>query len=291
VLSGNQIEDINYRREFGGHETAAIKFHHSVDAVVCDNLIRRVYNLEGQAAFGMWIDFGNQGTRITRNVVYDTDTEALFFEMNHGPILVDNNILISAGTRGIASNSEALVLAHNLFINCNFSYGTEPEERRSGYYEPHTRIVIGSKSVVHQDDKFYNNLFIGSGLEGIAYSEGSNADYNVFLEGAQKSSFGDEQSVVDPYITHFRIEEEDHSVRITFSVNKAALQLQHPIVNADLVRVFRTTGQSIEDRYGHPVTVDTDYNSTEFSRPKAGPLSDLARGINEINWEYNRTGD
>jgi len=34
LIIGNLIEDTNYRREFGGWETAAIKFHNSVDTVI-----------------------------------------------------------------------------------------------------------------------------------------------------------------------------------------------------------------------------------------------------------------
>jgi len=43
LIVGNLIEDTNYRKEFGGWETAAIKFHKSVDAVIRGNLIRGVY--------------------------------------------------------------------------------------------------------------------------------------------------------------------------------------------------------------------------------------------------------
>ncbi|MCL4193544.1 MAG: DUF1565 domain-containing protein, partial [Thermoguttaceae bacterium] len=69
LIAGNLIEDTNYRREFGGWETAAIKFHNSVDTVISGNLIRGVFRQE-QGAFGIWIDFGNQGIRITRNIIY-----------------------------------------------------------------------------------------------------------------------------------------------------------------------------------------------------------------------------
>ena len=44
VISSNFIEDTNYRREFGGWETAAIKFHQAVDTVISGNLIRGVYH-------------------------------------------------------------------------------------------------------------------------------------------------------------------------------------------------------------------------------------------------------
>lgn len=65
LIAGNLIEETNYRREFGGWETAAIKFHNSVDTVISGNLIRGVFHQQ-QGAFGIWIDFGNQGIRITR---------------------------------------------------------------------------------------------------------------------------------------------------------------------------------------------------------------------------------
>jgi len=110
VIVGNLIEETNYRREFGGWETAAIKFHQSVDTVIAGNLIRTVRH-RSHGAFGIWMDWANQGTRITGNVIYDTATAAIFLEMDHGPILVDNNVVIGGGVR---SNSEATVFAHNL---------------------------------------------------------------------------------------------------------------------------------------------------------------------------------
>ena len=39
---------------------------------------------EIQGAFGIWIDFGNQGIRISGNVIYNTEAATVFLEMNHG---------------------------------------------------------------------------------------------------------------------------------------------------------------------------------------------------------------
>lgn len=57
-----------------------------------------------------------------------------------------------------------------------------------------------------------------------------------------------------------------------------------PQVNAGLVGVFPTVGQTIEDRYGHPIKVDTDINGRKYSQPVAGPLADLKQGLNTIVW-------
>ena len=279
VISGNLIEDTNYRREFGGWETAAIKFHHSVDTVISGNLIRGVFR-QKQGAFGIWIDFGNQGIRITRNIIHNTEAATVFLEMNHGPILVDNNVLVGEAVR---SNSEATVFAHNLFVDCGYEY-TPDVNRRSGYYEPHTTKAAGNKTGTAQDDKWYNNIFVRRGLDRVKTAPGYASDNNVFLEGARKSSFGDGNGTVDPHVTGLVIEDHPLGTTITFSGGDAPRRVNGPRVNAELVGVFPTVGQTIEDRDGNPITIDTDINGTRFSRPTPGPLADLKRGENAIIW-------
>ena len=279
VISGNLIENTNYRKEFGGWETAAIKFHNSVDTVISGNLIRGVFRQQ-QGAFGIWIDFGNQGIRITRNVIYNTEAATVFLEMNHGPILVDNNVLIGAAT---LSNSEATVFAHNLFVDCGYEYNPDLT-RRSAYYEPHTTKTAGRKTGTAQDDKWFNNIFIRRGLDGVKTAQGYASDYNVFLEGAKKSSFGDNNSVVDPLATALTVEDHPLGATITFSISDAPLRVNGPRVSAELVGVFPTVGQTIEDRDGHPINISTDINYKRFSRPIPGPLANLQRGKNAIIW-------
>ena len=129
LITGNLIEEINYLREFGGWETAAIKFHRSVDVEISYNVIRGVRNLFSCAGFGIWIDFANQGSRISRNIIYDIDNYCIHLEMNHGPILLDNNILIgktfsikaegsgfSQHPGGVNTSTDGVVYAHNLFL-------------------------------------------------------------------------------------------------------------------------------------------------------------------------------
>jgi hypothetical protein len=283
VIAGNFIEDTNYRKEFGGWETAAIKFHNSVDTLIEGNLIRGVFR-EQQGAFGIWIDFGNQGLRITRNVIYDTEEATLFLEMDHGPTLVDNNILIGAEVR---SNSEATVFAHNLFADCPYEYHPDVG-RRSGYFQPHTTKTVGSKTGTAQDDKWFNNIFVRQGLDRVKTAEGYQSDYNVFLEGAKKSSFGDQNSLVDPFVTGLAVEDRPLGATVTFSVNGATLQVNGPRVGAELVGVFPTVGQTIEDRYGRPITIETDINGKRFPHAIPGPLATLNAGKNEISWSLGK---
>ncbi|MEJ2701971.1 MAG: right-handed parallel beta-helix repeat-containing protein [Sedimentisphaerales bacterium] len=282
VISGNLIEDTNYRREFGGWETAAIKFHNSVDTIISDNLIRGVFR-QIQGAFGIWIDFGNQGTRITRNIIYNTEAETVFLEMDHGPTLVDSNVLIGKPVR---SNSEATVFAHNLFVDCGYVYRPDTR-RRSGYFKPHTTETVGRKSGTACDDRWFNNIFARRGLDNVKNAPGYASDYNVFLEGADKSTFGDEHSVVDPFVTGLSVKDHPLGATITFSVNDAPFRVQGPRVNADLVGLFSTVGQTIEDRDGRPITVDTDIDGTKFEKPIVGPLATLKQGENTITWTFH----
>jgi hypothetical protein len=279
LIVGNLIEDTNYRKEFGGWETAAIKFHNSVDTVISGNLIRGVYH-QKEGAFGIWMDFGNQGTRITRNIIYNTQAATIFLEMDHGPTLVDNNILIGQPVR---SNSEATVFAHNLFVDCGYDYSPDTG-RRSEYYTPHTTKTVGRKTGTAQDDKWFNNLFVRKGLDRVEAAPGYTSDYNVFLEGARKSSFGDEHSLVDPYVTGVAIKDQPRGATIAFSAHEAALRVKGPLVNAKLVGVFPTVGQTMEDRGGKPIEVNTDINGKEYASPIAGPLADLKSGLNTIVW-------
>ena len=54
-----------------------------------------------------------------------------------------------------------------------------------------------------------------------------------------------------------------------------------------MVGVFSTVGQTIEDRYGNPIKVNTDINGKKFADPIAGPLADIQQGKNTFEWMYH----
>jgi hypothetical protein len=100
--------------------------------------------------------------------------------------------------------------------------------------------------------------------------------------------FGDEHSAVDSFAAGFTHDDHRLGVTIRFSVNEAALSLGGPWIDKELVGVFSTVGQTIEDRHGNPIRVDTDLNGRKYSRPVPGPLADLKQGINEIVWAFEK---
>ena len=288
LIEHNLIEHTNYRKEFGGYETAAIKFHNSVDTVIRGNLIRYV-SREIQGAFGIWIDFGNQGTRISGNIIYGTDEAAIFLEMNHGPALVDNNILIGGGHR---SNSENTVFAHNLFVDYAWSYNQDLG-RRSRYFTPHTCEEAGRKTGVPANEKWYNNVFIGRGLDSVEEAEGYASSHNVFIH-AKPSEFGEMNSILDEDSNVLWTLDLDNPLgcELTFSNNEEAFHAERPWVDADLVGVFPVVEQTLEDAAGNSIRVDTDIlgEVREGASPTAGPFENLRDGENIIVWELESAG-
>ncbi len=285
LIEGNLIEETNYRREFGGWETAAIKFHNTVDATIRHNLIRGVYHQQ-QAAYGIWIDYANQGLRITGNLIYDTQTATIFLEMNHGGMLIDNNVLIGGGLQG---QSEGNVFAHNLFVDCGYHHNPDLE-RKSAWYVPHTTREAGADHGVPADERWYNNIFVGRGLDFVKANPGNRADHNLFLGGAKRSGFGDEHSVESPGGIDLKREDSRTGVVIRYTLPEMVSQLRCPVVDAGLVGVFQRVGQSIEDRDGAPITVNTDINGAKRMGTVPGPLAKSVAGGNVIEWVLRRTG-
>ena len=297
LIANNLVQDINWLREVGGDEIAGIKFHLSVDTEIRGNLIRRVRREKLQSAsnqisngggYGIWMDWSNQGTRITGNIIYDTESNNIFLEMNHGPILVDNNILMGGG---IASSSEANLITHNLFIDCPFAFS--PALGRWSYHnKPHTHMVIGEKREgIPRNDRCYNNLFVRCGLDKLKAFEECISDNNIYLAGAKKSTWGDRSSVESTFAPVITRTESDHGVKIDFTLNQDAVDATGPWVSAKMIGVLDPSEQSIEDRYGNPIAVDQDIRGQKRLKPIPGPLALPISGTNSIEWQMAQASD
>jgi parallel beta-helix repeat protein len=318
TISGNLIEEINYLKEFGGWETAAIKFHRSVDVDISDNVIRGVHTMFTCAGFGIWMDWGNQGVRISRNIIYNNDNFGIHLEMNHGPFLVDHNIVVGntrikvRGTEigqypgGVNSSTDGVIYAHNLFVDAATVY-TDFPLRKSLYFLPHTKTEAGRRDGTPREDKWVNNLFIAKGLDQLAFlrfrlkagekselkvdledfqgAPGMLCDYNLYLSGAKPASFGDTHAASSPSAANFKIESHAHGAEMSFQLDDITTSLQGPLVDSALAGVISTTQQTLEDKNGLKIVVDTDLNGVPFKTPTPGPLSTLKKGTNTFSWK------
>ena len=159
IVTGNSIHDIHVRRLFSGAEMGGIKFHGAIDVEIRGNHIYRTDR-------GIWLDWMAQGARVTGNLLHDNGAggdamQDLFLEVNHGPILVDNNILLSEHSHWM--QSEGIAYAHNLFTGtlnmANSTASIAPDPRLTPYYKPHSTEMVALHGFKWGDVRYYNNLF------------------------------------------------------------------------------------------------------------------------------------
>ena len=271
TITGNTIHDIHVRRLFGGAEMAGIKFHGAIDVQISRNHIYRTCR-------GLWLDWMAQGTRVTGNLFHDND-EDVFVEVDHGPFLFDNNLLLSS--LSLTDNSQGGAYAHNLFSGAIKMLPFD--SRQTPFLKAHSTAVAGYHDNPRSDNRFYNNLFV----QRADLSEYDNAqlpvwmDGNVFLKGA-KPSRHEKQPVVEP--------EFDPGIRLAGKADGLYLEIKFDQAwNGEGTRKFVTTsllGRAAipdlpyEQPDGSPIQINTDYfgRSRSNSHPTPGPFEDPGQG-------------
>ncbi len=286
LIEGNLIQDINYRKLYGGFETAGIKFHFTADLTIRNNVIRRVRNPGGDISLapGIWVDTSNQGIRITGNVIYDIDDDraVIMIEKNFGPNLVDNNV-ISGGPIN-EFDSEASVFVHNLFVNSPIDDYWHDDRTPSWWY-PHSLTEAGTAMPTpFAGDRVYNNIFIGSGPRN-----GSDNDYkgdnNVYYQGAVMDTYGNAASIVEPdFNADLRFKDLPDGVKITFKADSAPKSVSCPLITREFIGIYARMNQGIENPDGSPITIDRDLSGAgrDTTHPTAGPFENLNEGENSF---------
>lgn len=172
IIEDNHIHHINNMMELGGAEISGIKIHAAIDIIMRRNHIHH-------CTMGIWCDWEAQGTRITGNLLHDNQmpsyakplpggmmSQDIFVEVSHGPTLIDNNILLSEVS--IRMPTEGLALVHNLICGaftsidagCDSIVEGKLRQRYTPYHIPHRTEVMGFMTILHGDDRFYNNIFV-----------------------------------------------------------------------------------------------------------------------------------
>jgi hypothetical protein len=258
-ISNNDIHDTWEKRQFGGAEMAGIKLHAAIDVVIENNRIYR-------AGRGLWMDWMAQGTRITHNVLYENTTDDLFVEVDHGPFVVDHNLLLSGVSLRDVSEGGAYV--NNLMAGRIYS---SPEPRRSTpYHKAHSTALAGLNSTTGGDDRFYNNIFVGGGSEADTnpLRTGSfglwvynHREYplqtggNVYLRGARPyvgEVVGLNLPECDPKI---RVVEEGARVYVRMNLDPRMGQVAAVAVNTAMLGRTKVAGLPYENADGSPLVM------------------------------------
>ncbi len=289
LIENNHIYNIWTKRQFAGAEIAGIKLHAAIDVVIRHNHINN-------AGRGLWMDWMAQGTRITGNLLYDNTTDDLFVEVNHGPFLVDNNIFLSP--LALYDMSQGGAYAHNLIAG---RIRSSPEPRRSTpYHKAHSTELVGLNSIAGGDNRFYNNIFVGSGgppattkadadplrLGGYGLWVYNHREFplftagNVFFRGARpyfKEEAALNLAAVDPKP---EIIEEAGRVYLRMRWDPAMNQAATRLVTTALLGKARVSGLPYENPDGSPITIDTDYlkKKRNSNSPSPGPFETPGQG-------------
>lgn len=166
------IHNVCNSQQLGGAETAGIKLHAAIDVTIRRNHIHH-------SIMGVWLDWEAQGARISQNLMHDNHrpdgilpargamfSNDVFIEVGHGPTLIDNNVLLSKVS--VTMPSQGLAMVHNLMLGSfalvnsgvDSIVNGQREPRYTPYHIRHRTEVAGFMSILHGDDRAYNNIFI-----------------------------------------------------------------------------------------------------------------------------------
>ena len=209
------IHHICNSQQLGGAETAGIKLHAAIDVTIRRNHIHN-------CIMGVWCDWQAQGARITQNLLHDNQrpdgiqpargamfSNDVFIEVGHGPTLIDNNIMLSKVS--LAMPSEGIACVHNLmlgsFVLINSGVDSivngQREPRYTPYHIRHRTEVAGFMTILHGDDRIYNNIFVQNAPVTDPARTAMNSDY----EKVGTASF-DIFPTYDEWISNFMMDRE-----------------------------------------------------------------------------------
>ncbi|MGN0534700.1 MAG: right-handed parallel beta-helix repeat-containing protein [Eubacterium sp.] len=302
-ISGNHIHHINIRHEFSGAETAGIKLHAAIDAVIEKNVIHHCNR-------GIWLDWEAQGAVVSKNALFcNNDDQDLFIEVCHGPCIVENNLLLSR--QSFLNVSQGTALIHNLFAG---DIQLIPDTNRfTLYHLPHSTMVGGVMHIYGGDDRIINNIFVGQGrglkknlsdlfrknkcaygtacYEGYRYSADNKdlknktlpvtACSNIYFNGAKSWSRENNSRVISDFKADIRVAEENGHYYLYsnlgdilsdgFTAHRAATQI--------LGSAFESE-QLYENRDGSPYSADSDFfDNQRGEKVKIGPFENFVSKI------------
>lgn len=298
----NHIYNIALKREFYGHEIAGIKLHAAIDVQIHHN---RIHN----CSLGIWSDWQTQGTRFSKNLLYNNCRD-IFVEVTHGPYLVDHNIM----TADYAFDN---VAQGGAYIN-NLIRGKMVQhkvlDRSTQYHLPHSTKIAGFSLVYGGDDRFYNNIFIGAeGLEGVGTSHYNGyttsldeyttkvhkypgdleaflkveqpvyINNNMYLNGASSFERENDKVVDNNYDPNISIIEDGDDVYLSLDLPDSIENILGEIHSTETLPRVRIVDAEYDNPDGSKLILDTDYlDIKKDMKSPLGPLLNLKKGKNYI---------
>ncbi len=200
LIEDNVIEGTGWQKMELSWEAGGIKLHNSIGGLIRRNVFRNTFRADH-----LWLDCGNENTRITSNLFLNgiEQREAIFIECTkEGVNLIDNNIIWNVEGRfdpaqipeepgssgwyklreldvvngyGIyCEGTDRLRIVHNLIGKC----------RHSGYYAKPVGFRMSGleRGGTSRKAKIFNNIFYECGEAAIVFpTEDNEADGNLYV--------------------------------------------------------------------------------------------------------------
>ncbi len=287
IVEGNIIHDIHIRRLFTGAEMAGIKFHGAIDVQIRNNHIYR-------ANMGVWLDWMAQGVQVKNNLMHDNGRD-LFLEVDHGPMLVSNNILLSKTS--LLMNSSGAAFVHNIFGG-KFDV-IAYDERLTPYHKPHSTFVESLHNNPGGDMRFINNLFVNGG-NASQYHKAMlpvTFDGNVFTKGSKRPLPENIKSVKEvAAIEKYTLDKPDFDAKANLTGGRDGIYLEiildknwntgqrRNLVTSELMGKAIIPDLPFENTDGSKVVIDTDYlhKKRNTQNPSPGPFEISGSGKQKI---------
>jgi len=235
-----------------------------------------------------------QGTQITGNLMHNNDGKSsgkvgffeagggqdIFLEVNHGPCLVANNILLSSQSIFNASHGSAFV--HNLMRKVDPTL-TRWLPRKTPHLVPHGTAIMGQYDNRGGDDRFINNIFIAPAT--LAHYNTPSLpmmmEGNVFTKGSFSSTQETKALLDTSFETKPTIEIRNGQAWLRVSSNPSWLrERKRRLVTTEILGKAIVPQQAFENSDGSPLRIDTDYfaKKRKVSNPFPGPFETPVNG-------------
>lgn len=285
TIENNDIYNIWFKRQWTGAEMGGIKIHASIDMVIRNNRL-------ANCGRGLWLDWMCQGARVTGNLLYNNTTDDLFVEVNHGPFLIENNILLSP--LSIRDWSEGGAYVHNLIAG---NIQLTPQKRYTPYQVPHGTEMGGLEQTKCGDNRYFNNIFVGGVKEGRNSKTGlgiykkaelpMTVNGNVYLNKAIKYKQEKDKLVLD-YNPDIKIEEKGNEIFLKMNFDKQISKMKNQTITSELLGKALIPDLPFVNPDDTPFKIEKDFlgNEKNEKNPTAGPFEKPGSGIISVKvWE------
>lgn len=267
------------------------------------------HNRIHDCSLGIWSDWQTQGTRFSKNLLYNNNRD-LFVEVSHGPYIVDHNIMASDYALDNVAQGGAYI--NNLI--CGDMVLRNVLDRSTQYHLPHTTKIAGFSLVYGGDDRFYNNIFVGAeNLEGVGTSHYANhttslEEYisevhknsgdleaflkveqpvyindNMYLNGAKAFDREKDNLIDDNFDPNISIIEDKDEVYLSCQLPECFEGFFGKIHSTDTLARVRIVDAEFENPDGSKIVLDSDYLDKQINQKTTmGPISNLKAGKNNI---------